>query len=265
VQIRPGIPTNPLTPKISILGGIPASEIDSTTGFTTSTARFAGNNLPADDYGRPCPFGRRVEIQGPEFFGYKYRIQVRDVSAGGTWQTVFNPLLLTRWDGSTYPSNPDVLGFFDYRQYDQNIENLLGNWDSSGDDLWEVKIEINLLGSIPDTHLIQLDNTAPVASVDITTLGGDCGKFPVATKLQGNFVALDANFGSFSLCTLPFPGPITPSSGLLPTSAGTWNLDTAGMKSCGYVVELFVADRSIVNSVWGAHNYASASTGYCLI
>lgn len=273
VQIQPGVPTNPLNPKISILGGIPTGQIDVTTGFTTPAARFAGNNLPADDLGRACPFGGRVEVQGPEFPGYKYRIQVRDISLGGLWQTVTTSLMLTRWDGTTYISNPDLNGYFEYQQYFNNIENLLGNWDSAGDDLWEVKIEVAdqfdnpVLGAIPDLHLIQLDNTAPLASVDITTAGGDCGKFPAGTILGGDFVARDVNFGSFSLGTLPFSGPMIPSSGSVQTPIGgsSWTLNTTGMKSCGYVVELNVADRSIVNSAWGAHNRASVSTGYCLL
>jgi hypothetical protein len=273
VQLRPNVSANPLNPKISILGGIPTSQIDSTTGFTTPFARFAGNNLLADDLGRACPFGGIVEAQGPEFPGYWYRIQVRDVSVGGSWQTVVTPLMLTRWDGTTYVSNP-VNGFFPYQQYVNNIENLLGNWSSSGDDLWEVKIEIladslgtPVPGAIADMHLIQLDNTAPVAQVDITTAGGDCGKFPVGTVLGGTFVARDINFGSFSLGTLPFSGPISPSSGSVqtPIAGSSWSLDTSGMKSCGYVVEVDVADRSIVNSVWGAHNRATWTTGYCLI
>jgi hypothetical protein len=273
VQIQPGAVLNPLNPKISILGGMPTSQINPATGFTTAFARFAGNNLLADDLGRACPFGGIVEVQGPEFPGYKYRVQVRDVSVGGSWQTATAPLMLTRWDGTTYISNPDASGFFDYQQYINNIENLLANWGSSGDDLWEVKIEIAdssdnpVPGAIPDLHLIQLDNTAPSASVDITTAGGDCGKFPVGTVLGGVFVARDINFGFFSLGSLPISGPVVPSSGSVQTPLGgdSWSLNTTGMKSCGYVIELEVADLSIVNSAWGAHNRSSASTGFCLI
>jgi hypothetical protein len=273
VQLQPNQPGNPLNPKISILGGIPTGDIDAATGFTKLNARFAGNNLLADSLGRACPFGGVVEAQGPEFPGYWYRIQVRDVSAGGVWQPVVTPLLLTRWDGTTYFSNP-INGYFPYQQYINNIENLLGNWFSAGDDLWEVQIEIvadsmgtPVPGAVPDLHMIQLDNTAPTASIDITTAGGDCGKFPVGTVLGGIFTARDTNFGSFGLGTLPFSGPIVPSSGTVqtPVLGSAWSLDTTGMKSCGYVVELTIADRSIVNSAWGAHNFASASVGFCLI
>jgi hypothetical protein len=273
VQIRPGAVSNPLNPKISILGGIPTSQIDSTTGFTVLNARFAGNNLLADSLGRACPFGSRIEVQGPEFPGYRYRIQVRDITSGGSWQTVTTPLMLTRGDGTTYISNPDPSGYFDYQQYTDNIENLLGNWDSGGDDLWEVKIDIAdffdnpVLGAIPDIHRVQLDNTAPEASVHIDS-AGDCGKFGVGVTLDGHFVARDANFGSYSLETLPFAGPVLPGSGTTQTAAAPgdpWSLDTTGMKPCGYDIHLFVADRSIVNSSWGAHNTTPADTGFCLL
>ena len=273
VQIRPGEIGNPLNPKISILGGIPTSQIDATTGFTVLNARFAGNNLLADSLGRACPFGRRVEVQGPEFPGYKYRIQVRDVTSGGSWQTVITPLMLTRWDGTTYLSSPDPSGYFNYQPYTENIENLLGNWDSSGDDLWEVKIDIAdffdnpVLGAIPDIHRVQLDNTAPEASVHIDS-AGDCGKFGVGATLSGHFVARDANFGSYSLGTLPFAGPVSPGSGTTPTATApgdSWTLNTTGMKPCGYDIHLYVEDRSIVNSSWGAHNSTPADTGFCLL
>ncbi|HKE24408.1 MAG TPA: hypothetical protein VKB88_18725 [Bryobacteraceae bacterium] len=273
VQILPGAGTSPLNPKISILGGIPTSQIDPISGFTVLNARFAGNNLLADSLGRACPFGGRVEVQGPEFPGYRYRIQVRDITSGGSWQTVSTPLILTRWDGTTYISNPDVNGYFDYQQYTNNIENLLGNWDSSGDDLWEVKIDIAdffdnpIAGAIPDIHRVQLDNTAPSAAVHIDS-AGDCGKFGVGITLSGHFVARDANFGSYSLGTLPFAGPVTPGSGTTQTAVAPgdpWSLNTTGMTPCGYDLHLAVADRSIVNSAWGNHNFAAADTGFCLL
>jgi hypothetical protein len=225
--------------------------------------------------GRQCPFGGRVEVQGPEFPGFKYRIQVRP-TAGGIWKNVTTSLWLTRWDGTSYLSSPDINGFFDYQQYINNIENLLGEWDTTGDDQWFIKLEIAdafgnpIFGAIPDIHTLQLDNTAPVAAVHIDS-GGDCGKYAVGAVLKGHFVATDLNFGSFNLYTEPFPGPITRDNGN-PSSVPTvgapgdaWTLNTAGMKACGYVVRVDVYDRSIVNSSWGAHNGTPASTGFCLL
>lgn len=282
VQIQPGIVPNPLNPTLSIVGGIPTSQITNFSGpgggLTISNARFAGNNLLADSLGRQCPFGGVVEFQGPEFPGYRYRIQVRNITAGGTFQDVATPLMLTRADGTTYISNPDSSNFFKYQQYSDNIENLLGNWFSSGDDQWEVKLEIAdladnpVLGAIPDFHVIQLDNTPPVADIHIDS-GGDCGKYAVGAILHGHFVATDSNFGSYSLSILPgtaVPPVITPTGGTVQTGtfAGDdqWTLTTAANTTpCGYVVYLGVADRSIVNSSWGAHNFAPASVGFCLL
>jgi len=260
---------------MSILGGIPTGSIGA-DGYTVTNARFAGNNLLADSLGRQCPFGGVVEIQGPEFYGYKYKIQVRPHS-GGSWQDVVTPLLLTRWDGTTYVSYPDPSNFFTYQQYQYNIENLLGEWQSSGDEVWDVKLQIADLsdnpvpGAVPDVHTIQLDNTAPYGNIQITS-GGDCGQFDVGAVLSGTFVATDANFGSFSLSTLPYPSGITPSGGYSPTpaSGSAWTLNTAGLVPCGYVIQLEVVDLSIVNSAWGSHNWAVSppsilSQGFCLL
>lgn len=270
IQILPGSVLNPLTPTLSIIGGIPAASIDS-TGFTVANARFAGNNLLADSLGRACPFGGVVELQGPEYPGYRYKIQVRP-KAGGSWQDVATPLLLTRFDGTTYISSPDAQNFFPYQNWENNIENLLGEWNTSGDDVWEVSLQIAdsgdnpVPGAIPDTHTVQLDNTAPVATIDIAS-GGDCGKYGVGVTLTGTFVATDANFGSYSVYTLPFPGPVVPSSGVTPTPAtgSAWTLNTSALPQCGYVIVVYVSDRSIVNSAWGANNRASSSTGFCLL
>ncbi len=282
VQIQPGTVPNPLNPTLAIMGGIPTSQITNFSGLggglTITNARFAGNNLLADSLGRHCPFGGVVEFQGPEFPGYKYRIQVRNVTAGGGFQNVAKPLMLTRANGTTYISTADGLGFFEYQQYPDNIENLLGNWDSSGDDQWEVKLEIAdfsdnpVPGAIPYTHIIQLDNTAPEADIHIDS-GGDCGKYAVGATLNGHFVARDENFGSYSLSILPgtfVPPVVTPTGGTVQTGTipgdDQWTLTTTATTTpCGYVVYLGVADRSIVNSSWGAHNTRPASVGFCLL
>ena len=275
VQIQPGTKPNPLTPTISILGGIPTSMIDSVTGMTTSTAVFALTNTPADSLGRACPFGSRVSVQGEAFVGYKYKLTVQNITSGGTPIDLTTPLTLTKWDGTTFVSNPDPSNFYTYYDPTLNIDSLLGEWDTSGDDLWQITLTIAdssdnpVPGAIPDTHLIQLDNTAPEAAIHLDN-NLDCSRFNVGAVLNGHFVAWDLNFGSYSLGSEPFAGPVIPSSGFTPTaplpSAGNaWSLDTSGMIPCGYVVQLNVYDRSIVDSSPGLHNYTPASVGFCLL
>ena len=80
-------------------------------------------------------------MQGELFPGYKYQISVQSVG-GGPIQVIKQPLLLTRFDGTTYMSYPDAANFFTYQTPDQNIESLLAEWSSAGDDLWRVTLQI---------------------------------------------------------------------------------------------------------------------------
>src|SRR5919198_4540290 len=168
-----------------------------------------------------------------------------------------------------------MTGYISYVPPQLNGFNMLAYWEtrSLGDDLWWIWLELvdgmlNPLGAtIP--HLIQLDNTAPEATIHIDS-GGDCKDFAKGTPVDGHFVARDLNFGVFSLRTLPAsqgpPNP-TPSSGISQTATAPgdpWNLATGGMNPCGYVVLLQVWDRAIVNSQPGVHNYNENDVGFCL-
>ena len=217
--------------KIAILGGIPVVHIDSTSGLTTATAVFATNNLPPDSLGRPCPFAGRVTVQGAPLLGHSYLVEVTPVdSLGnpiGAPAPVVTNLVLTRFDGTTHvhTANP-VTHRFTYLDFTQNVNSVLAQWDSAGDDKWQVKLSTfdgggTLVGT--DTHLVQLDNTAPDVAITITTGLGDCGKFDVGLVLSGTFVARDDYLGSYSLGVEPAVNPAgvgvpVPSSGLANTA-----------------------------------------------
>ncbi len=268
--------------EIAILGGIPTSMIDPVSGLTTPNAVFATNNLPPDNPdgilltadGRPCPFGGRVTVQGAPVLMHSYKVEVTP-AGGGAPTAVVTDLTLTRQNGTTWvhTANPITLRF-DYVDWTQNINSVLAQWDTTGDALWQVKLTVydgagNPLGS--DTHLIQLDNTWPEASIEITTGAGNCGKFNIGTVLQGNFVARDLYLGSYSLATYPSVNPPgvgvpSPSSGLLNTAVAPgnpWTLDTTLMAPCGYVIWVGAVDRTIRDSQSVGH-YSPASAGFCL-
>ncbi|MBS0448998.1 MAG: hypothetical protein JSR59_24000 [Proteobacteria bacterium] len=266
---------------IAILGGIPVSMIDNnignvaTRGMTTPSAVFATNNLPPDAYGRTCPFGGRVSAQGAPIVGYTY---VVEVSPDGTvWTPVLTDLVVTDQYGNTSTVTADpMINRFHYRDFKDNINGLLAEWDTAGNALWYVRLSVydgagNPQGS--DTHLIQLDNVAPEVAIDISTGTGDCGKFPVGTVLTGSFVATDLHLGSYGLAVLPAVNPAgvgvpSPSSGLVNTAPAPggdgWTLDTTGMEPCGYIIQVGAADRTIVNSQSvGLQAYQQA--GFCLV
>jgi hypothetical protein len=171
-----------------------------------------------------------------------------------------------------------------------NLDQVLAHWTSTGDDIWEIRLEMSTMGGpvFSSWYSVQLDNTGPrrkpptppFEPPDVTCeihidSGGDCKDFSggAGSKIKGHFTARDANFGAFSLETLPSsmlpPNPTTPTLATNQTTtfaAGgdPWELDTSKMKPCGYVVLLQVWDRSILNSVPGQHNYNFYDVGFCL-
>jgi hypothetical protein len=233
---------------------------------------FALNNAHV---GGDCPFGAAVTLQGaPLPVGYTYKVEV--TPEGSSVPTpVLTELTLTKSDGTTYKLNADpTTQRFAYQNFADNVNGLLAHWDSAGDARWIVKLSTydpggTLTGS--DSQLIQLDNTGPSATIDITTGTGNCGKFPTGAVIGGSFVARDLHLLSYSIGVKP-PGLNDPGEAITVPSSGTvntavsgdaWSLDTAGMVNCGYVVELVVTDRTIVASQsQGWQN--SASVGFCL-
>jgi hypothetical protein len=270
------------TANIAIIGGIGVADIDTTgatasPGMTQPFALFSAGGQPADPVlgSRQCPFGGQITIQGVPSPGYSYRVMVQQVGTS-TPIPVTTPFSITNSFGVPSTVTPSADGFCQYVSSAQNLDNTLAYWESSGDALYYVWLEIadssyTVLGSTPP-YLIQLDNTAPAAVIHIDN-GGDCKQFPVGgAPIQGHFVATDLNFGSFSLDTTPVtqnpnePTTATPTyQATAPLPGDAWSLDLTGMPACGYVVQLWVYDRSIVGSVPYQHNSNYSDVGFCLV
>ena len=264
--------------KISILGGIPTAHIDDISGMTLPTAFFADNNLAADPLGRACPFGRRLSVHGVALPGHSYLVEAIPVNNLGIPIGAPNPLVtnlqLTRSNGTTHTHTADpVTKRFNYIEFNNNVNSLLAQWDSNGDEKWAIKLSVfdgaNALVST-DTQLIQLDNTAPEVFIKITSGAGDCGKFDAGSTLSGTFKSTDANLDQYNLSVIPNindPGEAiaNPKSGMINTNSGGegFSLDTDGMEPCGYVLRIVAVDRSILNN--HSHgNISSSSVGFCL-
>jgi hypothetical protein len=243
--------------------------IGAADGLTTDDAVFALNNVPID--GR-APFCGRVTVQGTPIGGARY--QVRAVNeTDGSFVVLTPALTLTRSDGSTWTHTANLATqMYDYVPFDQNTNSLLAYWDSAGDDRWVVTLTtfdaaLNPTGS--DSHRVQLDNTAPDAAIAITSGTGNCGKFMAGETIGGLFTATDDHLWQWSIGIKP-PGlndpgeAITaPSSGSTPQVDAAWSLDTTGMVGCGYIAELVVVDRAIVNSA-AQGRHTPKSVGFCL-
>jgi hypothetical protein len=295
VLIPPGEgpePGEPPVAKIRALGGIPVEDIaTATNGMTLPTAEFFYDDSPADPWGlnRPCPFGGRILVHGQFYQGYWYRVKVRNTNDPPTAFSVLDESFkLLRWDTGS-DTQVATNGFFPYLNPAEYLEYMIAKWQSSGDDLWEVQLDLatapnaaSIVSSSP-WYKMQLDNTRPElpSTMDIhIDAGGDCKDFTEGGILTGTFVAQDAHFGRWSLNTLPDtpstpsndPAAIPPLANTAPTDSTPnpshpWTLDTGSpkkMKPCGYVVRLVVTDRSIVNSLPGHHNWNHTEVGFCL-
>lgn len=275
VQIQPGNPVGHPEALIAIIGGIPTSKIDAGTGLTTPSAFFALNGLPPDGAGRPCPFAGLVTVQGPTFAGFRYRVSFRKLGAVA-WVPAADSFWAVDGTGTVFTlQTADAAGFFAYLPYTLNVASLLARWGSFGDDLYEVQLELaDAANTVLDTttHRVQLDNTGPVVDVQITGIGGNCGKFAPGTPVLGTFVARDLYLGSWSLSTSPQPpAPVVasapvPSSGSVqtpPSPGSAWSLVTTGMTPCGYTITVVAVDRAIVNSA-GVGHYSSFAQGFCV-
>ena len=298
VQILPGEIYNPNQPvaKIRNLGGIPIEGIEtSSTGLTLPGnvvfAHYPANTADGWGLGRQCPFGGTVQIEALFYPGYYYRLRLRKTGEIGAGIPIDTDFYVERSDVGFDHQVPLSGGWFKYLDPSQEFTRTIGVWNSSGNELWEIVLEIATApndASVVSTspwYRIQLDNLPPLpppsgpATIDIhIDANGDCKDFNEGDTITGTFIADDLYFGGWSLSTEPntaaIPSnapqsiPFLSNTSTAPGPGGhAWSLNTDSpvhMKPCGYVVRLDVSDRSIVNSYPGSHNSNATETAFCL-
>jgi hypothetical protein len=271
-------------PEIDVVGGIPIGQVDTVaTGLTKPFAQFAQWGSPADanEPWRECPFGGTITVNAdadPAFAaaGRQYRLLVRPYGSTSAGNPVTDPFVTS--DGTVVVvRTPDpTTGLTPYLPPSQNVFNVLASWRTRGvvvDGLYEIRLEMtdavgNPIGSTI-WYGLRVDNTAPTAQLTLST-GTPCNKAAPGDTVTGTFTATDSYFGSYRLDTLPAslnpPDPAhTPASTTVNVVNGQWSLVTDGTwAQCGYVVQLHVYDRAIVDSVPWAHNYGYDDVGFCL-
>ena len=276
VLIKPGkAVTGPL---LSIVGGVGLQEIEtglSDSGLTKPNAVFALQGSPVDGHHRKCPFGGRVVFQGPPWLNHKYRVRVQEESTAKEIK-LNHPIYTVNQFGFGVWRNPEGNGLFSYLPVSLNINNVLAYWDSAESGLWRFQLQAfdglgNYLSETP-WRRIRIDNKEPDAKISLTA--GPCEQFKQKAKITGKFVARDLFFGHFSLTVKPTstgpnaPFTTTPATSQTAVAGDDWSLDTASPKNmmpCGYVVEVNVWDRTIVNSGPNGHNHNRADVGFCLL
>jgi hypothetical protein len=283
VQIQPG-PGYDGKAGFTRVGGVAANKVNLASGLTNPGAvlRWLTLPLPAE-----CPFAGTVELCGPNdpaLAGHNYRIRANNIDHPSS-QLLTSSFSAVNSDADQVTVTPDpVTGWTPWPTWMSNCDGILGVHNPGGDDRWDYVLELDIAGNGVASARVQMDNTLK-STIDIldTTNAGDLElqtaglcKVPHG-PLNGRFVARDRHFWSWSLGLLGGPGgPIPPtplSFGIPGFSTGTetpfggvsftMDLSNPLLAPCGYVVQLAITDRAIVNSVTRGRT-VTIERGICL-
>lgn len=253
---------------LAIVGGVPASLISDADGLTLPGAHFDGSWTSVDAYGRRCPFGGRISVKGIGPVGTRYRVRV--VAPSGV-QTLTGSFWVTNSLGVPSLNTAAPGGWFTYLSPVDNVGGTLAVYPSAGDEKVDVVLEIEGVGDV-DHQVVQLDNTAPTAAVDLTT-PGNCEVASPTTTITGTVSTSDAYPGSWSVVIDGGPpgfGPYVIATGTTNAGGQSWSTATpaqpfpASLVPCGYVARLVVRDRAVVND-GGGNNVASTDVGFSVV
>jgi hypothetical protein len=187
------------------------------------------------------------------------------------WTTLTTKTLISDTSGSGSWHYPGPGGWFDYKGHGENFEGILAYFDSSGDDLWEIRLEIQGVPGFA-TQRVQLDNTGPDVDVWITQPTGDCGLLTPGDVIEGRAVATDPYLRSWNVVIDGGPSGFGPEPATTaasktsntPVGGAQWHFDTSGLAQCGYVVRVNAVDRAIVHSSFNGH-HRSDDVGFCVL
>jgi hypothetical protein len=296
--------SDPNLPHIYSIGGIGITEINTQgNGLAVAGAKLEGQytdpwtSTPLHPAGtRECPFGGLIKITGNPLPGHSYRVMVRRYPPPnpvfeGT--PVTGSIEVEDLGGSDHhPTiNPGPNGWFNYRNHFNNFYDMLGYWytNPSMDGMWEIRLEMGTQDAahtpeyFTDWYRVQVNNKGPTkatAHIALSNTGGTiCGDWTVGTDVSGTFDAKSASefFGGYSFDLTPYG--FDPHSVLLPNAAAlgyphevvapsdpnaVWQVATSMATPCGYVVTMWVYDRTIVNSNLYSYFHYPAQIGFCL-
>ncbi len=288
IQLPVGDPVTGQVPFLSVVGGMGVSQIDPlgyadgpavTAGFTASNSPFGGQVVLAGHISNPPDLSAGA---APLTYGLHYRHESEPVGTAHDIDNTF-PVVLSTYSGFTWTQTSSsqiadpATHQYTYREDltingpggDQTFVEgfVLGRWQTGGltDGRYEVWFTVDLGGGLlaQSNHVwVQLDNTAPVADLTLTS----SPFLHQGTPVQATVTATDDHLSGYSLGVLPagYPHSPVPSSGTLPVTAAPVTVDT-GMPATpgGYVLHLSVTDRTILNS-GGVGRTSTDDVGFCI-
>lgn len=228
----------------------------------------------------------------------KYKVEYKK-STESSWHAITNQfrIWISTWNGTSWsmsPKNQIALG--GYYTYEEDTDlpiqhyvegDVLAQWrifNLEDDGLYEIRVLLYKLGApgdpfnnVPVDHIssnvikVKVDNTPPEANVSLDL--GPCTEFEVGDVFNGKFTATDSHIWKYSLWITPSmdnPPTIVPTGETYPSLAAPGKTDepfsmttTSTTTPCGYVVNLYVWDRTIRNNRL-IGNRKPATVGLCL-
>ncbi len=232
----------------------------------------------------------------------EYIVQYR--KSGDTWHDITNKfrIYISTFNGISWSQSPkDQVAVGGYYEYEEDLTppvqrfvdasdysggSVFADWHTpvpEGDGLYEVRVLLYQFGAspapgVPADHVssnvvkVMIDNTGPIAEVSLDA--GPCTKYKVGDTITGKFTATDKHIWYYSLAvepSVPTPPVISPGSETYPAlpvpgrTNEVFSLVTTNTTTpCGYVIHLYVSDRTIVNNhMQGNRN--GATVGLCLL
>lgn len=265
--------------------------------YTAEDSPFGGRiDLGGGAFFPPTPLEYRIMLQGPnDPAPYAWTMPFKaDVTTYPSTSAVETPVTAS---GDWFPYLPSTT----VSVADKLLGTFKGLDDGLYTIYLEFRQPPGPVIAITPTKDFMVDNTRPSVDVEITSGTGNCGKFNVGDLIAGTFSATDLHSGWMTLHVTPGPesyggtlaidngGPLGPLASLPLTESpagadptkckvhlvygngtldgsgmtGTWQLDTTGMKPCGYNIRLHAEDRTIVNS--GGIGWESVDIeGFCV-
>jgi hypothetical protein len=271
--------TDKLTPFITAAGRVSTDKINPLTGLATALSPFVVNQ---------APFGGEVMISGyilnhPNYSsgGAKLRYKVMISSDGINFAPAIESfdISVDRWVGAVVTQfdlrqEVDSEGFYAYQMdaigpdftfVDENV--LFRFFTASRQGAHWIRIDVEdptTLAIIPSNSVkLMIDNTAP--NLTFTMVQEPCSDIKVGEPITGTFTANDPHMGDVQISVVPFGvASKTYSLSTDTQKAGTWQVSTAELDKCGYVVQASAVDRTIVNNTNFGNSSAVQSIGFCL-
>ncbi|WGD33892.1 hypothetical protein [Olleya sp. YS] len=261
VQLKPQSSTAN-GPKLVSVGGVSTDFINTSSGLTLGGSKFGFN---MHDVTADSAFAGTIVIQGltNTYKGQKYKIKATNLDTGDT-KYINNDFVVEGYDEvagmTTYDTSSAPGDEYTYIGDKKNTYNVIARFELSGNNKW--LIELEHLGAIVDSQVIQMDNQSPILTLDIDNYG-NCSHFKKGVIITGTYKVEEVHLSHFTLSTTATDvNQVLKSSLAGDSTNGSFMFTASTSKNCGNI-RLSAKPKTVVNSV-EMHKGVAIAPNICL-